>query len=48
MINPLLPDDEGSKVNICVEKSFSIWQETERQKATQIIFCDLSTPKKQN
>ncbi len=45
LINPLLPDNENSKSNACVEKAFQIWEETTEQKSTQLIFCDLSTPK---
>lgn len=45
ILNPLLPDDPGSKVNACVENVFRIWQESTPQKGTQLIFSDLSTPK---
>ena len=45
LINDMLPDDENSKANTCVEKAFEIWEQTKEQKATQLIFCDLSTPK---
>ena len=45
IMNPLLPDDPGSKVNACVENVFQIWQESTPQKGTQLIFSDLSTPK---
>ena len=45
LLNDLLPDEPGSKVNHCVENAFSIWQETSDIRATQLIFCDLSTPK---
>ena len=45
LVNDTLPDFEGSKVNACVEKVFQIWYETTEQKSTQLIFCDLSTPK---
>jgi len=45
LINPLLPDEEGSKVNSCVEKAFQIWEDTKAARSTQLIFCDLSTPK---
>ena len=45
LINELLPDEETSKVSACVERAFSIWQQTIEQKSTQILFCDLSTPK---
>ncbi len=45
IMNPLLPDDPGSKVNACVENVFNIWQESAQTKGTQLIFSDLSTPK---
>lgn len=45
IINPLLPDDPGSKVNACVGNVFRIWQETAEERSTQLIFSDLSTPK---
>jgi len=45
LINPLLPDDPGSKVNACVNNVFRIWQEGMPEKLTQLIFCDISTPK---
>ena len=45
LINDMLPDDENSKVNCCVSKAFEIWEQTRMQKSTQLIFCDLSTPK---
>jgi N12 class adenine-specific DNA methylase/adenine-specific DNA methylase len=45
LVNELLPDDPGSKVSVCAEKSYEIWKDTEAQKSAQIIFCDLSTPK---
>ena len=45
MVNPLLPDFEGSKVNACCEKIFNIWENGKDQKLTQLVFCDLSTPK---
>ena len=45
LMNPLLPDDEESKTNVCVDKAFEIWQDTMEQKSAQLIFCDLSTPK---
>ena len=41
----MLPDYEDSKINRCVENTFSIWEETKGQLSTQLIFCDLSTPK---
>ena len=45
LVSDLLPDNPESKVAICAEKSFQIWQETASQKSAQLIFCDLSTPK---
>ncbi len=45
ILNPLLPDDPGSKVNACVENVFRIWQETADTRGAQLIFSDLSTPK---
>ena len=45
MMNPLLPDEEGSKVNACVQEVYHIWEETADKKSTQLLFCDLSTPK---
>lgn len=45
MIDPLLPDEDGSKVNACVGEVYRIWSETADQKSTQLLFCDLSTPK---
>ena len=45
LINDMLPDNETSKATTCVEKAFEIWEQTKEQKSTQIIFCDLSTPK---
>ena len=45
MINPMLPDFAGSKVNACVENVYQIWEETEENRLTQLVFCDLSTPK---
>ncbi len=45
LINPLLPDNPDSKVNTCINKVFSIWNETKENKSTQLIFSDLSTPK---
>lgn len=46
MINPMLPDFEGSKLNACVDNIHRIWTETADKKSTQLVFCDLSTPKK--
>jgi len=45
LINPLLPDDPDSKVNVCVRNVHRIWKEGQADRLTQIIFCDLSTPK---
>ena len=45
LINPMLPENPNSKANACVEKTFEIWQETAADRLTQVIFCDLSTPK---
>lgn len=45
LINPLLPDNSDSKVNTCIKNVFSIWQASEEQKSTQLIFSDMSTPK---
>jgi len=45
LINDMLPDDENSKASNRVEKAFEIWEQTKEQKSTQLIFCDLSTPK---
>ena len=46
VVNPLLPDADGTKVNRCVENVFRIWQDGAGEKLTQLIFCDLSTPGK--
>ena len=45
LIDPDLPDDPNSKVNICVGKIFEIWEQTMSQRSAQLVFCDLSTPK---
>lgn len=45
IINPLLPDDPNSKVNACIDNVYRIWTEYADTKATQLIFCDISTPK---
>ena len=45
MIGPMLPDDPESKVNACVDNVYRIWEEHADTKATQLVFCDLSTPK---
>ncbi len=44
VINPLLPDEPGTKVNRCVDNVFKIWEDTKSDRLTQILFCDLSTP----
>lgn len=45
MLNPMLPDFEGSKINACVDNIFNIWQDNADKKSAQLVFCDLSTPK---
>ena len=45
ILNPLLPDDPSSKVNQCVENIAQIWQDGQAEKLTQLVFCDISTPK---
>lgn len=45
LINPLLPDESGSKINACVDNIFSIYDRTTEQKSAQLVFCDFSTPK---
>ena len=45
LINPLLPDNPESKVNVCVKNVFSIWDKTKENKSTQLLFSDMSTPK---
>lgn len=45
MLNEMLPDDEGSKVNACVGEVYRIWEENTDKRSTQLLFCDLSTPK---
>ena len=42
--NPILPDDEHSKVNACLDNIYRIWQESSEQHSAQLVFCDLSTP----
>ena len=44
LINPLLPDDENSKVNACVSNVFSIWDKYKDKKSAQLVFCDMSIP----
>ena len=46
VINPLLPDEPGTKVNRCVDNVFKTWEDTKADRLTQLIFCDLSTPSK--
>ena len=46
LINPMLPDDEGSKVNACMKDVYRIWDETKADRLTQLVFCDFSTPNK--
>ena len=46
LLNPMLPDFAGSKVNACVENVYAIWEAGKEKKLTQLIFCDLSTPRK--
>ncbi len=46
IINPNLPDDPGSKVNMCVRNILRIWEDGKADKLTQLVFCDISTPKK--
>lgn len=46
LINPLLPDYEGSKANVCTDIVYNIWDDTKPKRLTQIIFCDFSTPNK--
>jgi len=48
LINPLLPDFEGSKVNACANKVFNIWEETKNDRLSQLVFCDFSTPRKKS
>ena len=46
LVNEMLPDDDGSKVNACVDEVYRFWYDTKEDKLTQLLFCDLSTPKK--
>ncbi len=46
IINSMLPDEENSKVNACINYVYNVWNDTADEKLTQLIFCDLSTPKK--
>ena len=45
MLNDMLPDFEGSKINACVDNIYRIWKENAAKKSAQLVFCDLSTPK---
>ena len=45
LMNPMLPDDPNSKLNVCVRNVLQIWEDGREQKLTQLIFCDMSTPK---
>ena len=45
LMNPLLPDDPNSKLNVCVRNVLRIWEEGKADRLTQLLFCDLSTPK---
>ena len=45
LLNPLLPDSETGKVTACAENVYEIWKRTEKDRSTQLVFCDLSTPK---
>ncbi|MDD6059213.1 MAG: DEAD/DEAH box helicase family protein [Ruminococcus sp.] len=44
LINPMLPDEPGTKVNLCVENVFNIWKDTKENRLTQLIFCDMGVP----
>ena len=46
LVNEMLPDDDKSKVNACVDEVYRFWYDTKEDKLTQLLFCDLSTPKK--
>ena len=45
LMNPMLPDNPNSKLNVCVQNVLKIWEDGKEQKLTQLLFCDLSTPK---
>lgn len=45
LLNPMLPDEENSKVNACVNRAYEIWERTKEKRLAQLIFCDLSTPR---
>jgi hypothetical protein len=44
LMNPLLPDEPGTKVNVCIDNIHRIWNDTAENKSTQLVFCDFSTP----
>lgn len=44
LMNPMMPDDENSKLNMCINNVFDIWEKTAEQRSTQVIFCDLGVP----
>lgn len=46
LMNPILPDNPDSKINLCVDNVLKIWEDTKSERKTQVIFCDYSTPKK--
>ena len=48
LVNSMLSDDENSKVNLCAKNIYSIWERTKEQALTQLVFCDLSTPRAAN
>ena len=48
LMNPLIEDYENSKINVCADNIYNIWNDTKAQKLTQLVFCDLSTPKETN
>ena len=45
LLNPMLPDFEGSKINMCVQNVYDIWEKNADKRSAQLVFCDLSTPK---
>ena len=44
LMNPMMPDDESSKLNMCINNVFDIWEKTAEKRSTQVIFCDLGVP----
>jgi hypothetical protein len=46
LLNPMLPDDPEGKVSICADNVYRLWEETKEKRSAQLVFCDLSTPKK--